>query len=121
MMTSKSVNVTTFQYLVCRLLSVTAWIGSVTSRHGTPNQSAHQVFNCGYKTFLVKTLTRWPPNVHVARYKLLHGSFVRKQHFLPLSESPMAMTSGKVPSLFLHHLCQLWLSCCPVGLQQIIC
>ena len=36
---------------------------------------------------------------NVARYKLLHGAFVRKQ----LSESPMAMSSGKVQSLFLQH------------------
>ena len=28
-----------------------------------------------------------------SRYKLLHGSFVRKQHSPPLSESQMAMTS----------------------------
>ena len=32
------------------------------------------------------------------------------------SASPMAMTSGKVQSLFLHHWCQVWLSCRPVGL-----
>ena len=41
-------------------------------------------------------LTQWPPNVHVARYKLLHGAFIRKQHFRPLSENPMAMTSSQV-------------------------
>ena len=33
--------------------------------------------------YLVKTLTQWPPNV--ARYKLLHGASVGKQHFVPLS------------------------------------
>ena len=47
-----------------------------------PNHLARRVFHCGYNTFLVKT-----PNVHVARYKLLHGAFVKKQYFLPLSES----------------------------------
>ena len=37
---------------------------------------------------------------------------------LPLSESPMAMTSGKVQSVFLHHWCQVRLSCRPLGLQS---
>ena len=36
----------------------------------------------------------------VARYKLLHGEFDKKQHFLPLNENPMSMTSGKVQSIF---------------------
>ena len=36
----------------------------------------------------------------VARYKLLHGAFDKKQHFLPLNENPMSMTSGKVQSIF---------------------
>ena len=88
---------------------------SVTIRQCTPNNLVRRAFHCG-NIFLVETLTQCPPNVHVARYKLLHGAFVRKQHLLPLSESPMAMTSGKVQSLFLHHWCQVWLSCRPVGL-----
>ena len=37
-------------------------------------------------------------------------------HFLPLSESPMAMTSGKVQFLFSSSL--MWYSCQPVGLQS---
>ena len=36
---------------------------------------------------------------------------------LPFSDSPMAMTSGKVQSLFLYHWCEVWLSYRPVGLQ----
>ena len=75
---------------------------SATARHDIPNHLARRLLHCRYNIFLVKTLTQWPPNVHVARYKLLHGAFVRTQHFLPLSESPMAMTSGKVQSPFLH-------------------
>ena len=75
---------------------------SVMTRHGTPTHLARRVFHCGYNIFLVK---------------LLHGAFIRK-HFLPLSESPMAMTSGKVQSVFLHHWCQVRLSCRPVGLQS---
>ena len=55
---------------------------SVTERHYTPNHSTRRVFHCGYNTFLVETLTQWPPNVHVAMYILLHGLFVRKQHFV---------------------------------------
>ena len=31
------------------------------------------------------------PNVHVAGYKMLHGSFVKKRQLLPLREGPMAM------------------------------
>ena len=76
------------------------------------------VFHCGYNIFRVKTLTQWPPNVHVARYKVLHGAFVTKQHFLPLSESPKALTHGKDQSLFLLDLCQVWLLCRPVGLKS---
>ena len=49
---------------------------SATARHGTPNHLARQVYHCGYNIYLVKTLTQWPPNVHMAKYKLLHGAFV---------------------------------------------
>ena len=52
----------------------------------------------------------------VTNWCMAHSS--EKQHFLPLSESPMAITSGKFQSLFLHHWCQVWLSCRPVGLQS---
>ena len=72
---------------------------SDTIRHGNSNHLAWRLFHCGCM-FLVKTLSQWPPNVHVARYKLLHGAFVRKHHCLPLKESPMTMTSGKVQYLF---------------------
>ena len=68
--------------------------------------------------FIVATTYFLTPNVRAVRYKLLHGAFVRKQHFLPLSESPMAMTSCKVQSLFLHHWCEVWLSCRPVGIHS---
>ena len=73
---------------------------SAKARHCTRNHLARWVFHYGYNIFLVKTLTQSPPNVHVARYKLLYGAFIRKQHFFPLSESPLTMTSGKVQSLF---------------------
>ena len=46
-------------------------------------------------------LTRWTPNIHVTRYKLLYRAFDRKQHFLRLIESPMATKSH-----FLHHWCE---------------
>ena len=49
--------------------------------------------HCGYNIFLVKMLTQWPSNVHVARYKLLYGALFTKQPFLPLIESLMAMVS----------------------------
>ena len=91
---------------------------SAKEQRSTPNHLAWWLFHCGYDIFLVKTLTQWPPNVHEVRYKLLHGVFVTKQHFLPLSESPMAMTSGKVQSFSYHHWCQVWLSCQPMGLQS---
>ena len=52
--------------------------------------------------------------MHLQRYKLLYGAFIRRQHFLPHSESPMAKTSGKLQSVFLHHWCQVWLSGRPV-------
>ena len=77
---------------------------STTAHHGTLNNFARQVFHCGYNIFLVKILTQWPPNVHVARCKLQHCAL----HVLPLCESPMAMTSGKVQ----------FLSYPPVGLQS---
>ena len=67
---------------------------SATARHDTPNHMARRVFHCGYNIFLITTLTQWPLNVHAVRYKLLHDAF-RKQHFLPLSESPMTMTPDK--------------------------
>ena len=70
------------------------------------------MFYCGYNIFLVKTLTQWPLNVYVARYKLLYGAIVRKQYFFLLSETTMAMMSGKVLSVFLHN------SCGTVGLQS---
>ena len=44
--------------------------------------------------------------------------FTKTQHFLPFSESPMAMTPEKVQCLFLPRYCQVWLSCRPVGLQS---
>ena len=70
------------------------------ARHDTPNHLDRQVFRSDYDIFIVKTLvTQWSSNVHVARYKLLHGAFVRKQ--LSLSESPMVMTSGKDQSFFI--------------------
>ena len=47
----------------------------------------------------------------MSRYKLLHEAFVRKQYFLPLSQSPIAMTSGRDQFLILHHWCQVWLPC----------
>ena len=37
---------------------------SDTTRHDTTKRLARRVFHCGYKIFLVKTLTQWPPNVH---------------------------------------------------------
>ena len=42
---------------------------------------AIQIIRHGYNIFLVKTLSQWQPNVHVARNKLLHGTVVSKQHF----------------------------------------
>ena len=57
-----------------------------------PNHLARRVFHCGY-IFLVEMLTQWPPNMHVARYRLLYGAFVRNPSPLLLSESPMTMTS----------------------------
>ena len=80
---------------------------SATTRHGTPNHLARREFHCRYNISFVETLNQWLSNEHVARYKLLHGAFIRKQHFLPLGERLMAMTSGKVQSLFLHHWCQV--------------
>ena len=35
-----------------------------------------------------------------------------------LSDSPMAMTSGKVQILFLHHWCQMKFTCRPVELHS---
>jgi len=36
-----------------------------TPRHGgTPNHLPGRLLRCGYNTFLVNTLTQWPPNVH---------------------------------------------------------
>ena len=67
---------------------------------------------------LIVVTTYFLPAVHVARYKLLSGAFVRNQNHIPLSESPMAMTSGKVQSVFRHHWCQIWLLCRSVGLQS---
>ena len=67
---------------------------SATARHANPNHLARRVFHCGYNIFLVKT-----PNVQVARYKLLHGAFVRK-YVLPLSKSPVAMKPCKVQFFF---------------------
>ena len=68
---------------------------------GHSNHFAWRLFHCGYKIFLVKTLTVKRRNVHVARYKLLHGAFVRKQHFLPLSDdvwqNPVCFSSSLVP------------------------
>ena len=46
-----------------------------TARHGTPNHLARRVFHCSYNILLVNTLSQWQPNVHVARYKLLHSTF----------------------------------------------
>ena len=59
------------------------------SRHdmAPPNHLARRVFHCGYNIFIVKTLTQWPPNTHMARYKLLHGVLVRKQHSSTQRES----------------------------------
>ena len=48
---------------------------SATANHGTQYHLARWVFHCGYNIFLGKMLTQWPPNVHVAKYKLLHGAF----------------------------------------------
>ena len=91
-------------------------IQTTTAPHDIPNHLAQCMVHCGYNIFLVKTLcSQW----HVVRYELLHGTFVRKQHFLPLSESPMVMTSGKVQSFFLLHWCLVFLSCWPVGLQKL--
>ena len=74
---------------------------STTARQVAQNYLAWRVFHCGYNIFLVNTLTQWSHNVHVARYKLLHGTFTRKQHFLPL-----------------HLWYQVWLSSRPVGRQS---
>ena len=63
---------------------------SATARHDTPNNLAWWVFHCGYNIFLIKSLTQWPSNVHVARFKLLHGAFNRKQHIFPPSECRLA-------------------------------
>ena len=71
---------------------------SAMARHGTPNRLARQVLHCGYNIFLAKTITQEPRNVHV------HGAFISKQHFLPLSESS-GDDMWKVQSLFLHHWC----------------
>jgi len=57
---------------------------SATVRHSNPNHITRRMFQCGYSILLAKTLTQWPPNVHVARCRLLHGAFVIKQNFLPL-------------------------------------
>ena len=95
---------------------------SATARHGNPNHLARRVFHCSYNILLVNTLSQWQPNLYVARYKLLHGAFVSKQHFLSVSACPMAMTSGKVQSLFLHLWCQVWLYCPACGTSvQLLC
>ena len=57
-----------------------------TQTSSNPNYLAQWLFHCGYNIFLVKTLIQWPPNVHMVRYKLLKGAFVRKEHFFSLSE-----------------------------------
>ena len=39
--------------------------------------------------------------MRVAKYKLLHGAFIKKLHFFPLSETPMAiMTEAKSSLVF---------------------
>ena len=73
---------------------------STMTQHGTPKHMAQWAYFCGYIIFLVKMLAQWLSNVHVARYKLLHGAFIRNQHFLPLCDSPVAMTSGRIQSNF---------------------
>ena len=65
--------------------------------------------------FIMATSFSYQDASSLARYYLLHGSLVGKQHFLPPTESPMARTCDKVQSLFLHHWCQVWPSCRPVG------
>ena len=80
------------------------------------NDIVPQIIWLGGCLFVVTTY--FLPGVHVARYKLLRGGFIRNQNHIPFSESPMAMTSGKVQSVFRHHWCQIWLLCRPVGLQS---
>ena len=67
---------------------------STTARHGGCFVRATTYF-----------LTKRLPNMLVARHKLLYGAFVRKQHFLSLSERQMAMTFGKFQALVLQHWC----------------
>ena len=69
---------------------------------------ARQVFHCGYNIFLVKMLTQWRPNVHVARYKLLHGAFSQKTTLSSTQresngddiwQSPVSFSSSLVPGV----------------------
>ena len=50
--------------------------------------------------FIVSTTYVCQNAYPMARYTLLRGAFIRKQHVIPLSESPMAMPSGNIQSLF---------------------
>ena len=67
---------------------------STKARHDTRNHLVWRVFHCGYNIFLV--------HVHVTTYKLLHSAFVRKQHFHPVIERPMANMSP-----FFNRWCQV--------------
>ena len=53
---------------------------SATARQHPKSFGSAGVFHCACNIFLVKTLTHWPPNVNVARYKLLLGAFIKKQN-----------------------------------------
>ena len=89
---------------------------SITARLDTGNTFAGGCYIVATTYFLSRC--QWQPNVHATRYKLLHSAIVRKQTFLPLSDSPIAMTSGNSGFRFLHQYCRVWLLCRPVGLQS---
>ena len=55
---------------------------NATARHDIPNHLARRVFLLWLQHISCQTLTQRMPNMHVARYKVLHGAFVGKQHFL---------------------------------------
>ena len=63
-----------------------------------------------YNMVLVKTLTRWPPNVHVPRCKLLHGAFISKSTSFHSVRWRWRWRMAK-SSLLFHYWCEVWLVC----------
>ena len=71
-------------------------LGAIKFRPAVPRHDmAHQIIWLNRRFIVAARLvknarTQWPQIMHVARYKLVHGTLVRKQHFLPLSKSPVS-------------------------------